>query len=132
MNHAQFVGHVMMMRQPIGDPEPALTASFPFSFAFQDRRVGFPHGGDGTFKAIGQSLAGQIIDGWLSIKQIQMAGPTLHEQPDHVLGTSHVVCCGLRLSVLLPGDPVQGDCAESHTAVLQKTAAGRGALFVEF
>ena len=72
--------------KPVRDPQTTLTVLLPGAFAFEQRRLGFTHGGDRRLEACRQRLTGELVQQRLVIKGVEMAGAAFHEEEDHALG----------------------------------------------
>ena len=88
---AEIVGDATVVGQPVGNPEATLPVLVPLAFGFEEGRIHFPHRGDGTVEAFGERLAGQFVEEWFWIKEIDVAGTSLHEEKDDVLGFAPAV-----------------------------------------
>jgi hypothetical protein len=58
----------------------------PLALRGQQRRVRLTHGRNHIAKTLRQRLPGQLLEFWLGIERVDMAGTALHEQEDHALG----------------------------------------------
>jgi hypothetical protein len=85
-DHAEIIGDLGMVGEPIGDPESTFTVLLPGSLRCEKRGVGFSHCRDRSFKAVREALSGELVQERFWIKEIEVAGSALHEEPDHVLG----------------------------------------------
>ncbi len=74
-------------RIPVADPNARLSVLGEFALGAQQRRVGrAAHGRERAVEAIGQRLAGQLVELGLGIEQVDVAGPAVEEAPDDALG----------------------------------------------
>jgi hypothetical protein len=103
--NAQLVRHLGCVRQPIGDPQPALAVLLPLAFVCEQWCATFPHGGDDAAKAIGELLALELLEQGLGVKEIDVARAAFHEEEDHALCLASAVgdFCGLRAAGLAAG-----------------------------
>ena len=67
------------VRQPIADPQPALSVLSPFPLRWKQRSVDFPHRQNHRLETRRQLLAGQLIELRLRIKRVDVTRPTFHK-----------------------------------------------------
>lgn len=90
-DHAQFIGDLRVVWQPVGNPQPSFAMLLPLPFALQQGRANLTHRRDRALEAVGERFAGELVEQRLRIKEIEVARSALHEQEDHVLGASDLV-----------------------------------------
>ena len=82
LDHRQVVCARRDVREPVRNPDPALSVLLPFSPGCQKRRAAFAHRCDHRFEARGQRLPGQTVERGLGIERVDVARTTFHEQED--------------------------------------------------
>ena len=90
-DYGQIVGALCSMRQPVRYPQPAFAVLTPLPLVRQQGRIDFTHRGYRLVERCRQRLSGKFSQQWLRIKQVDVAGPTLHEQKNNVRGPGAAV-----------------------------------------
>ena len=88
---AEFIGHLCGVRQPVGDPQPALTMLLPLALVGEQRSAAFAHRGDDGAEAVRQGLPLEFSQQRLGVKKIELAGAAFHEEEDHAFRLAHLV-----------------------------------------
>ena len=73
-DHGDVVDH---WRGPAASRRPTgrFAVLLPFALVGQHRRFHLTHGSDDPLEALGQRLPGELLNQWLGIEQIEVAGP---------------------------------------------------------
>ena len=82
----QVLGAFRDVRNPVGEPLAGLGVPSPLPLGGQQRGSGFSHRGDDLAEAVGQLLAGELLQERLGVEQVHLRRTALHEEEDHALG----------------------------------------------
>ena len=134
-DHREVVGAGGDVRQPVGDPDPALAVLLPLPPRGQQRRTAFSHGRDHRLEARRQRLAGQPVELGLGVERIEWLGPPSMKRKITLLavaGRRHGADLGdgdrrFRSSSSSPGpaDPPARQGTEARAGLEQPVAAGQ-------
>ena len=122
-NYRQIIRAFGGVRQPIADPQTALSMAFPLALAGQNGRFRLAHGCDRSLETVGHGLAGQLLDERLGIKQIHVARAAFHEEKNHPLGFGRKV----RLLGCMRIGGGEGLIPRQHAGQRQRAKAGTAA-----
>ena len=114
----EVVGAGGDVRDPVGEPLAGLAVLFPGALRGEQRGFGFAHRRDDGAEAVGQALAGQLVQQRLGVEEVHLRRTAFHEEEDDALGTGpDLADAGL-----------QGRAGGGHVDVLgEQVAEGHGA-----
>src|SRR5262249_4890393 len=114
---------------PLRHPEPAPAVLLPRALRGHQRIVRRAHRRDGTSERRRQRLAGELLERGLRIEEVEVAGPTLHEEPDDRFCRGRMVRSGhgsleRRKPAIAREQVVQRDRAETAPRALEEFTPG--------
>ena len=120
------------MRDPVGEPLAGLAVLLPCALRAEERGLGLAHRGDDRAEAVGQALAGQLVQERLGVEEVHLRRTALHEEEDDALGAGlDLADAGLQGRAgggdddLLGEQVAEGHGAQAETGVEEEVAARR-------